>query len=190
MRHADHAIDPLFTRRHSPRAMSGAPLPPEELARLFEAARWAPSSGNMQPWRFVVARREQPAFKDFHDLLLGFNKDWTANAAALVVVCGQTRRVAHDGSEKPARLYAFDTGAAWMSLALQGTLQGLVVHGMEGFDNVKAKEVVKAPDGVDVLCMVAIGLPGDPAVLPEEKRKGEAPNDRDPQSKHVFDSHF
>ena len=190
MRTPDHAIDPLILRRHSPRAMSGAPLPQEELDRLFEAARWAPSSGNMQPWRFVVARRDTPAFTDFHNLLLGFNQDWTSRAAALVVVCGQTQRVAHDGSVKPARLYAFDTGAAWMALALQGTAQGLVVHAMEGFDNIKAKDVVKAPEGIDVLCMVAIGLPGDPALLPEDKRKGEAPNAREPITKHVLMNHF
>jgi nitroreductase len=170
--------------------MSGAPLPKEELDRLFEAARWAPSSGNMQPWRMVVARREQPAFAAFFDLLAGFNRVWCHRAAALVVVCGQTRRVAHDGSERAARLYAFDTGAAWMSLALQGTQQGLVVHGMEGFDHVKARDVVKAPEGVDVLCMVAIGLPGDPAQLPEDKQKGEAQNGRDPIEQHVFDSSF
>ncbi len=190
MRQAQHAIDPLFLRRHSPRAMSGAALPTEELNRLFEAARWSPSSGNMQPWRFVVARREQPAFARFADLLMDFNKDWCLQAAALVVVCGQTRRVASDGSQKPARLYAFDTGAAWMALALQGTQQGLVIHAMEGFDQKKAAEVVNAPEGIDVLCMVAIGLPGDPSSLPEAKQAGELPNDREPIEKHVFDSSF
>ena len=190
MRTAAHAIDPLFLRRWSPRAMSGAPVPLEELQRLFEAARWAPSSGNSQPWRFVVARREQPAFERFFALLDEGNQVWCKNAAALLVVCATTQRVAADGSVRPLATHAFDTGSAWMSLALQATQQGLVAHGMEGFDKVKAAEVVNVPDGVTVICMVAIGLPGDPADLPEGKRKIEHPNSRDPIEKHVFDSSF
>lgn len=170
--------------------MSGAPLPKEELARLFEAARWAPSSGNSQPWRFVVAQREQPSFSSFFSLLTERNQSWCHNAAALIIVCGKTHRTASDGTERPSRLYAFDCGAAWMSLALQGTLMGLVVHAMEGFDHKKAKEVIHAPEHIDVLCMVAVGLPGDPAQLPENLQAGETPNQREPQTKLVFDSSF
>lgn len=190
MRQADHPIDPLFLRRHSPRAMSGAPVPREELNRLFEAARWAPSSGNGQPWRFVFAERDQPAFSDFLALLAEFNRPWCTRAAALVVVCTNTQRAQPDGTKTPARLAAFDAGAAWMSLALQGSQQGLVVHAMEGFDHVKAREVIKAPDGVEALAMVAIGLAGDPALLHEKQRPGEAPNGREPITTRVFNSHF
>ncbi|MDP2341173.1 MAG: nitroreductase family protein [Deltaproteobacteria bacterium] len=190
MRKPDHAVDPLFLRRWSPRAMSGAPLPLAELNRLFEAARWAPSSGNSQPWRFVVARREQPSFSGFSDVLDEGNQVWAKNAAALLVVCAQNYRVTKDGEHKPLATHAFDTGSAWMSLALQATTMGLVAHGMEGFDKERARVLVKAPDGVVVLCMVAIGLPGDPALLPEKPRAMEQPNSRDPIEKHVFDSTF
>jgi nitroreductase len=158
--------------------------------RLFEAARWAPSSGNSQPWRFVVARRDTPAFASFFDVLAEGNQVWCKNAAALLVVCAQTYRVAADGSHKPLATHAFDTGSAWMSLALQATTMGLVAHGMEGFDKARAAQVVKAPDGVVVICMVAVGLPGDPALLSDKVRAMEAPNSRDPIEKHVFDGSF
>lgn len=190
MRQAQHAIDPLFLRRHSPRAMSGAPVSSAELNRLFEAARWAPSSGNSQPWRFVVARADQPAFAELLPVLAEFNRAWCARASALIVVCTQTVRTAKDGTTSPARLAAFDAGAAWMSLALQGTQMGLVVHAMEGFDQAKASQVVKAPPGIDALCMVAVGVPGDPALLHEKQQSGELPNDREPITTRVFDSHF
>ncbi len=190
MRTADHAIDPLFLRRWSPRAMSGAPLPTEELHRLFEAARWAPSSGNSQPWRFVVSRRDQESFASFFGLLDTGNQAWCHQAAALVVVCAASVRAAKDGSLKPLGTHAFDTGAAWMSLALQASQMGLVAHGMAGFDKVRAAEVVRVPDGVVVICMVAIGLPGDPAALPNDKLAIEHPNQRDPIEQHVFDGRF
>ena len=91
---------------------------------------------------------------------------------------------------RPLRTAAFSTGAAWMSLALQGTQQGLVVHAMEGFDYDKAHEVVHAPANTAVQCMIAIGLPGDISVLPEGARPGETPNDREPIEKHIVEGSF
>ncbi len=190
MRQADYAIDSLFLRRHSPRAMSGAPVAAAELNRLFEAARWAPSSSNSQPWRFVVAKNDQPAFVELLAVLAEFNRAWCARAAALVVVCTQTVRTAADGTTSPARLAAFDAGAAWMSLALQGRQMGLVVHAMEGFDHAKAAQLVRAPAGIDVLAVVAVGVPGDAALLHDKQRAGEARNGREPIATRVFDSHF
>jgi nitroreductase len=185
-RTADHAIDPMFLRRHSPRAMSGAPLPREELMRLLEAARWAPSSANGQPWRFVVCERGDPSFATIHGLLAAGNQPWTARAAALIVILTDTVRTAADGTKSPSRLAAFDAGAAWMSLALQGAHQGLVVHGMEGFDQVATKVAVGAADHLDVLAVIAVGLPGDPALLTADwQRAGEAPNQRRPIAESV-----
>lgn len=191
-RTADHAIDPLFLRRRSPRAMSGAPLPASELWRLLEAARWAPSSGNQQPWRFVVAERETPGFEVIHATLAAGNQPWTARAAALIVVCAEVVRTTKEGQKVPRRLAAFDAGAAWMSLALQGSLMGLVVHAMEGFDHAACKAAVAAPADVDVLAVVAVGLPGDPALLSEEwQRKGdETPNLRFPIEERVVFGRF
>ncbi|MBM4281919.1 MAG: hypothetical protein FJ137_14565 [Deltaproteobacteria bacterium] len=185
-RSADHAIDPSFLRRFSPRAMSGAPLPRGELLRLFEAARWAPSSANGQPWRFVVGELGTPAFDGLFGVLDEWNRSWCVRAAALVLVCADTVRVTSKGERVPRRLATFDAGAAWMSLALQGSQMGLVVHAMEGFDHVGVRAVVGAPDGVEALAMVAIGLPGDAQALPEKYRGGEAPSGREPQSTRVF----
>jgi nitroreductase len=187
---ADHAIDPIFLRRFSPRAMSGAPLPRAELSRLFEAARWAPSSGNGQPWRFVAVERDTPEFDALFAILDEGNRAWCVHAAALVLVCADTVRVTARGERVPRRLAAFDAGAAWMSLALQGSQMGLVVHGMEGFDHVRAKTIVAAPEAIEPLAMVAVGLPGDPALLPEKYRSGETPNGRDPQTTRVVFGRF
>ncbi len=181
-RHAEHAIDDLFLRRRSPRAMSGAPLPREELLRLVEAARWSPSSSNQQPWRFVVCERGSAAFDAVHGTLAAGNKPWTTRAAALIVVATDTINVDKDGNKSVRRLAAYDAGAAWMALALQGTQQGLVVHCMAGFDAAACAGVIKAPEGVDVLTVVAVGLPGDPSLLTEEwQRAADAtPNQRRP----------
>jgi nitroreductase len=186
LRQPDHPIAPLFVRRWSPRAMSGAPLPHGEVLRLLEAARWAPSSGNGQPWRFVVAHRDGPAFGPLHAALADGNQPWAARAAALIVVCGVT----HRENGKPARLYAFDVGAAWMALALQGTELGVVVHAMEGFDTEKVRAIVRAPDGVEPLCVVAVGLPGDRDLLEESARGREHPNQRRPLAESVVTDAF
>jgi nitroreductase len=174
MRTADHPIDPLFTRRWSARAMSGQPLPREELYRLFEAARWAPSSGNNQPWRFVYGLKGTLEFDSLFDLLGEGNKPWCARAGALLVV---TSRNVNDRGGR-ARTHSFDAGAAWMSLALQGSLLGLVVHGMEGFDYDRASAAVHLPPDHTVECMVAVGYPGPIEELPERYRAREAPNSR------------
>ncbi len=170
--------------------MSGSPLPRAELMRLFEAARWAPSSGNQQPWRFVLAERDTPSFDAVFSLLVPFNQEWCTRAAALVVVCADTVRVTSAGERVPRRLAAFDAGAAWMSLALQGCEMGLVVHAMEGFDHARARDVVAAPDGVDVLAVVAVGLPGETALLPEKHHAGEQPNAREPAASRVVFGRF
>ncbi len=171
-------VAPQFLDRHSPRAMSAAPVPRSDLMRLFEAARWAPSSGNSQPWRFVLCERDGAGFAVVLDTLMGFNRVWAVRAAALIVICTATTRVDSHGVVQPMRLSAFDAGAAWMSLALQGHEMGLVVHGMEGFDHVALAGLLKVPAGIDVLAVMAIGLPGEIGDLPADKQPGERPNQR------------
>src|SRR5436190_18626731 len=117
-RKPEHEIDSLFLRRWSPRAMSGRPMEREDLLRLFEAVRWAPSSGNNQPWRFVYGIRGTPMFGQLFALLADGNKAWCDKAGALIVVT--SKNLSQRG--QLARTHSFDTGAAWMSLALQGTL--------------------------------------------------------------------
>lgn len=185
-RKAEYPIDDLFLRRFSPRAMSGEPLAKDELMRLFEAAHWAPSSGNSQPWRFVYALAGTPHFDRLHGLLADGNKPWCARAGALVVVCSRTQ--ADNG--RTLRTHSLDTGAAWMGFALQGTLQGLVVHGMEGFDYDRARTELDLPSGFAVEMMIAVGHPGRIEDLPERYRARETPSDRLPVTSLLFEGTY
>jgi nitroreductase len=181
-----HPIDPLFLRRWSPRAMSGAPLTRAQLLTLLEAARWAPSSGNGQPWRFAYALAGTPHFDRFLATLVPGNREWCVRAGALVLVCAKVVR--DDG--KPSPTAPFDAGAAWMALALQGTLSGLVVHAMAGFDHQAAKAAVGLPAGLEPQAMVALGLPGRVEDLPEKLREREQPNDRLPLEDLAVEGRF
>jgi len=174
-RTADHPIDQLFLDRWSPRSMTGEPVSPDELLTLFEAARWAPSSYNNQPWRFLYAHRDTPHWQTFFDLLVEFNQSWCKNAAALVVLVSKTH---FDFNGEPSVTHSFDTGAAWASLALQGWLKGLVVHGMQGFDYERARTALNIPEGFQVEAMAAVGKPADPATLSDALRAKEVPSDR------------
>jgi nitroreductase len=170
-------IQPIFVRRWSPRAMSGAAVSADDLATVFEAARWAPSTYNEQEWRFLYAHREGAHWQTFFDLLVEGNRAWCHRAGVLVVVLSHPV-FARNG--KPNRVHSFDAGAAFENLALQGCAMGLVVHGMMGFDYDRAKTALRVPDDYAVEAMIAIGHPGDPADLPEPLRKIEAPSQRKP----------
>lgn len=187
---AAHPIEPFILNRWSPRAMNGSPVPREQLDQLFEAARWAPSWGNSQPWRFVLAVRDTPAFKELYETLAAGNQEWCVRAAALVLMCSTTISKHPDKPDRPLPTHAFDTGAAWMALALQGRAMNLVVHAMGGFDPARARQACKVPDDVAIHCVVAIGQPGDVALLSEKNRASEKPNDRDPIDMHVIDGAF
>lgn len=173
----DHPIETIFLDRWSPRAMSGEPLDGRELARLFEAARWAPSTYNEQEWLFLYAHRDSPHWPAFFDLLMEANQAWCERAAVLIVVLSH-KVFALNGRPNP--VHTFDAGAAFENLALQGAAMGLVVHGMAGFDRDRARAELRVPDDHDVEAMVAVGHPGDPADLPEPLRQREAPSGRKP----------
>ena len=167
-------VNEIFLNRWSPRAMSGEEIAEVDLFSLLEAARWAPSSNNNQPWRFIYARRNTPHWNTFFNLLAEGNQIWAKNAAALLVVISKTTF----DSDKPSRTHSYDAGAAWASFALQGSQNDLVVHGMQGFDYAKAKEILEIPDDYQVEAMAAIGRPGRREDLPEELQKRESPSDR------------
>lgn len=179
-RKAAYPINKLFTQRWSRRAMSGEAVTREELMTLFEAARWAPSSFNAQPWRFIYALKGTAAWKHLFDLLVPANQQWVAQAGALIVIV----------SDKESNTHSLDTGAAWENLALQGADMGLVVHGMAGFDYDKAAQDLKIPATYKVEAMVAVGRPGKPETLPEDLRKRELPSDRKPVSEVAFEGTF
>ena len=186
-RRADYPIHPLILNRWSPRAMTGEPLSDEELKPLFEAARWAPSSSNAQPWRFLYVKRETSYWNRLFDLLVDFNKEWCKNAAVLGLVFS---RMTLEKNNKPSRTHVYDTGAAWENFCLEGTRRGLVVHGMEGFDYDKARTQLKIPDDYQVEAMAAIGKPGQKDDLPPALQAREFPNDRKPQAEFVFEGSF
>lgn len=167
--------------------MTGEELTDEVLMSLFEAARWAPSSYNNQPWRFIYAKSNTEHWERFFNLLVEGNKVWAKNAAALVVVIARKN---FEFNEKPARTYQFDTGAAWENLALEATSKGLAVHGMQGFDYEKAREDLEIPDNFDVMAMIAIGKRGPRNQLPPQLQEREYPNDRKPLKEIVMEGLF
>jgi nitroreductase len=186
-RMADRPIDDLFLNRWSPRAMTAEAVSQSELLTLFEAARWAPSSYNNQPWRMLYAHRDTEHWQTFFNLLGEFNQSWARNAGALVLFISKTH---FDFNGKPAVTHSFDTGAAWENFALQGSLNGLVVHGMQGFDYERAQTALNIPEGFQVEAMVAIGRPADPATLSADLQAKEAPSDRRPLEQTICEGPF
>lgn len=186
-RQPDHPVETLIYRRWSPRAMSEERLSKAELASLFEAARWAPSSFNEQPWRFVYAERGGEHWPHFFDLLTEGNRRWADVAAVLIVVLSRTT---FERNGNPSRTHSYDTGAAWQNLALQGSRMGLVVHGMAGFDYEKARDVLEVPAEFSVEAMIAAGKPAPVEVLPESLRGREVPSGRKPVAELAFPGVF
>ncbi len=183
----DYPIHSLLENRWSPRSMNGQEMTDEELMPLFEAARWAPSSYNNQPWRFIYAKRNTPAWGPIFDLMVEFNQSWTKNAAVLVVVISKN---VFDHNGKPCITHSYDTGAAWMSLALEGTYRGYVVHGMQGFDYDKAKKTLNIPEDHAVEAMCAIGKPAPKEKLPDDLQKKEFPSPRRPLAEILMEGSF
>lgn len=186
-RKAEYPIDEIFINRWSPRAMSGEGVSKEELMSLFEAARWAPSSFNGQPWRFLYAFRDTEHWERFFNLLVEGNKKWAKNAGVLVVILSRKK---FEYNNKPSKTHTFDTGSAWENLALQASKKGLVAHGMEGFDYDKAREVLEIPDDYNIEAMIAIGRKGNIEDLPESLKEVEKPSNRKKVSEIAFEGNF
>ena len=186
-RKSDHPINPLILNRWSHRAMSGEKISHEELMSLFEAARWAPSCYNIQPWRFLYAIRETSHWPKFFDLLVDFNKSWCDKAAVLGLVVSEKL---FEKTKKPSPTHSLDAGAAWENLALEGASRSLVVHGMQGFDYQKAKSALKVPDEFEVLAMFAIGKRAPKESLSPELLAKEVPSTRKKVSEFAFEGGF
>ncbi len=187
-RKKEYPVDDMFIERWSARAIADKPISKDQLMSLFEAARWAPSSYNNQPWRFIYAMRGTKEWETFFDLLVDFNKQWAKNAAALIVIFSKNN---FELNNKPSRTHLFDTGAAWMSLALQGFKMGLVVHAMEGFDYQKARTELQIPEDYTIACMVAVGYPGSKEALSDElQEKERTKSDRKKVEEFVYKGFF
>ena len=189
-RQPDHPVAAQFTARWSPRSFSDRALTEAEVMSLLEAARWAPSASNHQPWRLVWARRGEAEFDTLHACLTGNNLVWTAKAAALIVVASKYTVQNREGAEVPNRTAGFDTGAAWMSLALQAHEMGLFAHAMGGFDRDKLAAAVHLPEGHTLHCVVAVGEQGPAEALPEDLAAREKPSQRKPLAETAVHGRF
>jgi nitroreductase len=182
---AAHPIHDVIARRWSPRAFDERPVEQATLKSLFEAARWAPSSNNEQPWRFIVASKETSTDYDrlFACLVEG-NRKWAFRAPVLIL---SVASLLFEDDGKPNRHALHDTGMAAENFVLQATALGLQAHQMAGFDTQKARETCLIPTGFDPVAMIALGYPGDPAVLPDYLREREIkPRERQPIGDFVF----
>jgi nitroreductase len=154
---------------------------------VIEAARWAPSAYNAQPWRFVYALRGTSFWKEFISALLPFNAAWAQRASALIFVLSDTLITPPGSAEAvPARFNSFDAGAAWSLLALQATKLGLHTHAMGGFDAARAAEVIGSGERFRIEIAVALGRLGDPDLLPDTLRAREGPSERLPLHSIAF----
>ena len=178
-------VHDLIRDRWSPRAFSDKPVDREILASLFEAARWAPSSSNEQPWAYLVATKDNPEdFAKMVSVLVEFNADWAKNAPVLALAVSHLK---FQGNGNPNRNAFYDTGAATMLFSLEATARGLFVHQMAGFDPAKAKQVFEIPADWEPIAAFAIGYPGDPNSLSQKLQDREvAPRTRKPLTEFVM----
>jgi nitroreductase len=185
----DHEIHELLTRRWSPYAFDERPVAPSDLAALFEAARWTASSYNEQPWRYLVAQRDdEPAFARLLSCLVEANQAWARRAPVLALGLVSTRFARND---KPNAAARHDLGAASAQLTLEATRRGLSVHQMIGIDPPRAKELYGLPDGVEAVTGLAIGYVAPTEALPEALRERDrTPRTRRPQAEWVFEGEW
>lgn len=180
-----HPIHELIQRRWSPRAFADRAVDNETLCSLLEAARWAPSSYNEQPWSFIVATNQQPdEFQRLLSCLVEFNAAWAQHAPVLMLSVAATQ---FERNAKPNRHAFHDVGLAVENLVLQATALGLVAHQMAGFDVEKARAVYEIPESHEPVAAIALGYPGDADALPESLRDREKePRARKPLEAFVF----
>jgi len=186
---SDFPVHQLIIDRWSPRAFSERPVPPDVLRSLFEAARWAPSSNNEQPWAYIVATRDDhDNFAKMLSVLVEFNASWAKNAPMLALAVAELNFAKNNAPNRNAQ---YDTGAATALLSVEATARGLAVHQMAGFDPAKAREVFAIPTGWEAIAALTIGYPGDPNSLPQALKDRElAPRTRKPLSEFVMAGHW
>lgn len=178
-RSSAHPIEPLFLNRWSPRAFAPSAMPTADLMTILEAARWAPSAHNIQPWRFLYAQRGDAHWQTYLSLMNEFNAGWAQNASAIVIVMSDTLVSGVSGEDaKPSHYHSFDAGAAWAQLALQATSLEYQAHATAGLDTEQAHETLAVPKRYRIEIAVAIGKRCDPSMLPVELQEREIPSQR------------
>jgi len=178
-------VHDLIRDRWSPRAFADKPVDPAVLASLFEAARWAPSSSNEQPWAYLLGTKDIPEdYAKMLSVLVEFNAGWAKNAPVLALAVSHLK---FQGNGNPNRTAFYDTGAATMLFSLEATARGLYVHQMAGFDAARARQVFEIPADWEPIAAIALGYPGDPKSLPQTLHEREiAPRTRKPLSEFVM----
>lgn len=184
LRKPSYDIDPVYLNRWSPRSILDKEVPEEVLFSLFEAAHWAPSAFNNQPWRFIIATT-QTERETFYSFVNEFNRSWCEKAPVLVLIL--SKKVSERGEN---RSHAFDTGAAWGFLALEAVRKGLVTHPMTGIDFEKARETLGIPDEYAIQALVAIGYQGPKDLLPAGLQEREQPSLRLPVNELIHKGVF
>lgn len=187
--HADHPVNPLITQRWSPYAYSDKPVAKTDLLSLFEAARWAASSYNEQPWVFLVATKDEPDnFKRMLSCLVSSNQVWASRAPVLVLAC---IRQTFTRNGHPNQVASHDLGLASGNICLEATARGLQVHMMAGIVPDKARVLYRIPDGVQPYTALAIGYAADSATLADDIRTQEStPRNRKPLAEIVHTGEF
>jgi len=174
---SSYGADRQFSNRWSPRSFTSDTISEETVMTLLEAAHWAPSSRNLQPWRFVYGLRETIEWEGIVDSLVEKNKEWAQHASALIVIISRKTSLYKDEERENAK-HAFDTGAAWMSLALQAEKLGLRVHAMGGFDDEILRKNINLSDTFDIHCVVAVGTQGKKEDLSTDMQSSEESSNR------------
>ncbi|MES2755965.1 MAG: nitroreductase family protein [Pseudomonadota bacterium] len=194
----NYPVETLFLHRWSPRAFDAEQISESQLMTVLEAARWAPSCFNSQPWRFLYARRDTPQWDTFVGLLNPENQVWAKNASALVFIVSNTlmknpKRLPDattDDEWVPSYTHSFDAGAAWAQLGLQSTLAGLRAHGIIGIDMERTRVELNVPDHYRIEAAVAIGRQAPIETLEYDLQKKEHPSVRDPLSVIALEGGF
>lgn len=191
-RKADHPINPIFLERWSARSFPGEPMPEGDLLTMFEAARWAQSASNNQPWRFSYALRTDANWQQYVEFLAEGNQPWSQNAAALVIVASKLKTSPTDGSEpRPIRTHSLDAGAALQAFTLQAAMLGYIAHPMAGIHADKIRAELGIPEEEYMVeAAIAIGRLAPKEMLSERFRGREIQSQRKPLSEIVFKGSF
>jgi len=183
----DYPVHPLISSRWSPRAYDAKPIEKEKLQRIFEAARWAASSSNLQPWYFMVGYEGDAVYQKIFNSLVEFNQLWTINAPILVLAIAKTTNNRGDQNIS----YAYDLGQSVAMLSLQAMYEGVYTHQMGGFDSLAVTLALEIPDDFKVLVAFTLGYRGDADKLPPNLLKLEmSPRSRRSAGESVFTGSF
>jgi nitroreductase len=183
----DFPVHPLIAARWSPRAFDSRPVESVKLQRIFEAARWAASSSNLQPWYFIVGIKGDEAYDKIFGTLVEFNQLWAVNAPLLVLAISKTTNQRGELNKS----YAYDLGQAVATLSLQAVSEGIYTHQMGGFDASRAAGLFDIPEEYKILVSFALGYLGDPDALHHKLQKLEtSPRMRHSAREFVFTGSF